>query len=116
MHELKLVAVTACVSGVAHTYMAAEQLEKLSLRKNYRIKIETQGALGIENKLSGQDIAEADIAILVSDISIEGYERFSRCRIIKMGVQDVLVAPERLLAVIEKARGLPRGTVLETSQ
>ncbi len=47
-----LVAVTACVSGVAHTYMAAERLEKLCQQEKWSIKIETQGALGTENRLT----------------------------------------------------------------
>ncbi len=49
-----LVAVTACVSGVAHTYMAAERLEKLCQQEKWNIKIETQGALGTENRLTGR--------------------------------------------------------------
>ncbi|VED38301.1 fructose-like specific PTS system EIIB component 3 [Escherichia coli] len=49
-----LVAVTACVSGVAHTYMAAERLEKLCLLEKWGVSIETQGALGTENRFSGR--------------------------------------------------------------
>ena len=110
---LNLVAVTACVSGVAHTYMAAEQLEKLAQKNGFRIKIETQGALGVENALSDEDIASADLAIIVCDISIEGMERFSRCRQVKMNIQQALLAPEKLLAAIERARVLPLGSVVE---
>ncbi len=50
-----LVAVTACVSGVAHTYMAAERLEKLCLLEKWGVSIETQGALGTENRLADED-------------------------------------------------------------
>jgi hypothetical protein len=50
--DLKIVAVTACVSGVAHTYMAAERLQKVGHHEKWQIKIETQGALGIENKIT----------------------------------------------------------------
>ncbi|MEK8712781.1 hypothetical protein P2S50_15585, partial [Escherichia coli] len=49
-----LVAVTACVSGVAHTYMAAERLEKLCLLEKWGVSIETQGALGTENRLADE--------------------------------------------------------------
>jgi fructose-specific PTS system IIB-like component len=52
-----LVAVTACVSGVAHTYMAAERLEKLCQQEKWIVHIETQGALGVENELTEEDIA-----------------------------------------------------------
>ncbi|MWL50650.1 PTS fructose-like transporter subunit EIIB, partial [Escherichia coli] len=51
-----LVAVTACVSGVAHTYMAAERLEKLCQLEKWGVSIETQGALGTENRLADEDI------------------------------------------------------------
>ena len=60
-----LVAVTACVSGVAHTYMAAERLEKLCLLEKWGVSIETQGALGTENRLADEDIRRADVALLI---------------------------------------------------
>ena len=60
-----LVAVTACVSGVAHTYMAAERLEKLCQLEKWGVSIETQGALGTENRLADEDIRRADVALLL---------------------------------------------------
>ena len=48
---MKIVAVTACPTGIAHTYMAAEQLEKTARKLGHAIKVETQGAMGIENEL-----------------------------------------------------------------
>ncbi|HBR3395820.1 TPA: PTS fructose-like transporter subunit EIIB, partial [Klebsiella pneumoniae] len=47
--DFNIVAVTACVSGVAHTYMAAERLEKVGHHEKWHLKVETQGALGVEN-------------------------------------------------------------------
>ena len=55
--SMKIVAVTACPTGIAHTYMAAEQLEKTAKKLGHDIKVETQGAMGIENELSTADIA-----------------------------------------------------------
>ena len=52
---MKIVAVTACPTGIAHTYMAAEQLEKTAKKLGHSIKVETQGAMGIENKLTDED-------------------------------------------------------------
>lgn len=72
-----LVAVTACVSGVAHTYMAAERLEKLCQQEKWSIKIETQGALGTENRLTEEDIRRADVVLLITDIELAGVERFT---------------------------------------
>src|SRR5258707_15012725 len=65
---MKIVAVTACPTGIAHTYMAAARLEKTAQDLGYEIKIETQGALGIENPLSVIDIPEAQTAIFAVHI------------------------------------------------
>ena len=58
--DFNIVAVTACVSGVAHTYMAAERLEKVGHHEKWHLKVETQGALGVENRITAEDIARAD--------------------------------------------------------
>ena len=50
--DMKIVAITACPTGIAHTYMAAEALEKAAIKMGHKIKVETQGAIGIENKIS----------------------------------------------------------------
>ena len=85
-----LVAVTACVSGVAHTYMAAERLEKLCLLEKWGVSIETQGALGTENRLADEDIRRADVALLITDIELAGAERFEHCRYVQQAL-DVLI-------------------------
>jgi PTS system fructose-specific IIB component len=77
---MKLVAVTACTTGIAHTYMAQEALEKECKKRGYEIKVETQGGLGIENELTEEEIAEADAVILAVSIGIEGDERFDEKR------------------------------------
>lgn len=91
---MKIVAITACPTGIAHTYMAAEQLEKTARRLGYSIKVETQGAMGIENELRPSDIAEAEVVIIAADIAIERPERFSGVRRIEVPVQAVLKKPE----------------------
>ena len=53
---MKIVAITSCATGIAHTYMAAEAIKKECKKKGYACKVEMQGALGIENKLSEKDI------------------------------------------------------------
>lgn len=110
---MKLIAVTACISGVAHTYMAAEQLEKLCRKKGFHIKIETQGALGVENTLSCEDIDAAVIVIIAADINIEGFERFQRNRIIKLSIKTLLTNPNIILFTIDKIRNTPPSTVIE---
>ena len=57
----KLIALCACPMGLAHTFMAAQALEEAAVEAGYEVKIETQGADGIQNRLTAQDIAEATI-------------------------------------------------------
>jgi PTS system fructose-specific IIB component/fructose-specific PTS system IIB-like component len=97
---MKIVAVTACPTGIAHTYMAAEQLEKTAKKLGHSIKVETQGAMGIENKLTDADIAAATVAILAVDIAVEEAERFDRVRKIKVPVQAAMKNPEAIFAQI----------------
>lgn len=77
---MKIVAVTACTAGIAHTYMAQEALEQEAKRRGYEISVETQGGMGIENELSEEEINEADAVILAASIGIEGDERFEEKR------------------------------------
>jgi fructose-specific phosphotransferase system IIB component len=98
---MKIVAVTACPTGIAHTYMAAEQLEKTATALGHQIKVETQGALGIENELSAQDIREADIAVFAVDIEVERRERFRGKKIVQVPVQEAIKNPK---AVLERIR------------
>ncbi|MFQ7538046.1 MAG: PTS fructose transporter subunit IIB [Clostridium sp.] len=59
-------------TGIAHTYMAQECLEKECRKRGFDVKIETQGGLGIENELSEEDVAQADVVILAVSVVIEG--------------------------------------------
>ena len=95
---MKIVAVTACPTGVAHTYMAAEQLEKTARSLGHTIRVETQGAMGIENELSARDIAEAEVAIFAVDIEVEKKERFAGKRTVKVGVSEAIKNPKGVLA------------------
>ncbi|MEP0958804.1 PTS fructose-like transporter subunit IIB [Microcoleus sp. FACHB-1515] len=65
-----IVAVTACPTGVAHTFMAAEALRQTAQMQGYRIKIETQGSEGVKNALSDSDIGAADLVIIAADIHV----------------------------------------------
>jgi PTS system fructose-specific IIB component/fructose-specific PTS system IIB-like component len=97
---MKIVAVTACPTGIAHTYMAAEQLEKTAKRLGHDIKVETQGAMGIENELGQADIDAAEVVIMAADIAVEGMERFARLKTIEVSVQMALRDPEAVFARI----------------
>jgi len=93
---MNIVAVTACPTGIAHTYMAAEQLEKTARKLGHRIQVETQGAMGIENRLSAEDISLAQAAIFAADIRVQDSERFEKLKIIEVSVQEAIKNPEAL--------------------
>jgi fructose-specific phosphotransferase system IIB component len=93
---MNIVAVTACPTGIAHTYMAAEQLERTARRLGHQIKVETQGAMGIENELSAEDIAKARIAIFAADIAVQKRERFEKLPVIEVPVQEAIKKTEAL--------------------
>ncbi len=95
---MKVVAVTACPTGIAHTYMAAEQLEKTARALGHEIKVETQGAMGIENELSASDIASAQAAIFAADIEVERRERFDKLRVLEVPVQEAIKNPKGVFA------------------
>jgi fructose-specific phosphotransferase system IIB component len=95
---MKIVAVTACPTGIAHTYMAAEQLEKTAKSLGHQIKVETQGAMGIENELSESDIQQADVVVFAVDIAVEQPERFFGRRTVQVSVQDAIKSPKDVLA------------------
>jgi fructose-specific phosphotransferase system IIB component len=98
---MKIVAVTACPTGIAHTYMAAARLEKVGKAFGHDIKVETQGAMGIENKLTESDIRQAQVAIFAVDIEVEGRERFNGVHVIQVPLQEALRNPEGIFKKIK---------------
>ena len=86
---MKVVGITSCPSGVAHTYMAAEAL-----------KIETQGGAGVENQLKQKDIDEAVCVVLVNDVALEGLDRFKGKKVLKMGVSDLIKKSDAVMKKI----------------
>ena len=99
---MKIVAVTACPTGIAHTYMAAARLEKVAKELGHEIKVETQGAMGVENELTDNDIRQAQVAIFAVDIEVEGRERFNALKVIEVPLRDVLKDPEGIFAKIQR--------------
>ena len=96
-----IVAVTACPSGVAHTYMAAEALESAAKAKGWQIKVETQGSIGQENALSAEDVAAADLVILTKDIGIKFEERFQGKTIVRVNISDAVKRADGIMNKIE---------------
>jgi fructose-specific phosphotransferase system IIB component len=98
----KIVAVTACPTGIAHTYMAAETLEISAKKENLLIKVETQGAMGVENELTKIDIELADVVILAIDVAVDE-SRFLGKKIYKTSTtQAIRNAKKVLLDALDK--------------
>lgn len=92
-----VVGITACPTGIAHTYMAQESLEAECRRRGYEYHIETQRSIGIENELSEEDIDRADMIILAVSIQIEEEERFEGKNVYYGNVDEAISYPERIL-------------------
>ena len=71
----KIVAICACTAGMAHTYIAKQKIENEAKKRGWDCKVETQGAAGIDNVLTQQDLKSADVILLATDISIDNAER-----------------------------------------
>ncbi|QBF28472.1 PTS fructose-like transporter subunit IIB [Pseudomonas tructae] len=95
----KIVAVTACPTGVAHTFMAAEALQQAAQQLGYQLSVETQGSVGARNPLSAVAIAEADVVLLAADIEVPT-ARFAGKRIYRCGTG---VALKQAQATLNKA-------------
>lgn len=92
----KVLAVTACPTGIAHTYMAAEALEKAGKRMGISIKVETNGSGGAKNVLTKEEIAACDGIIVAADKAVE-MSRFNGKKVYKTKVSDGIKIPEELI-------------------
>jgi len=97
---MKIVAVTACPTGIAHTYMAAEKLERAAKKLGWAVKVETQGSMGIENALSAADVAAADVVLLAAGIAVRDRERFDGKRVVEVTVQEAIRNAEGVLTAL----------------
>lgn len=104
---MKIVGVAACITGVAHTYMAQEAIEQECKKRGYDVKVETQGGMGIDNELEDDEIESADVVIMAVAIGIEGEERFEEKedagRILTINPAEVIRNPA---GIIDKAISL----------
>lgn len=96
----RVLAVTACPTGIAHTYMAAEALEKAAAQMGLSIKVETNGSSGVKNRLTAQEIEQADGIIVAADKNVET-ARFAGKKVLFVPVSDGIHKPQQLLEQIE---------------
>ena len=99
---MKIVAVTSCPTGIAHTYMAAEALEQAAKDAGHEIHVETQGAAGAE-AVADADIAAADAVVFAADVEVRNRERFAGKPLVQTSVKRAINDPTGLIAEAEAA-------------
>ena len=92
----KILGVTGCPTGIAHTFMAEEALKKAAAKLGCSIKVETNGAVGVENQLTEKDIREADAIIVACDKNVD-MDRFNGKPVIEVPVADGINRAEELI-------------------
>jgi PTS system fructose-specific IIC component len=97
------VAITACPTGIAHTFMAAEALKKAAAQHGYEIKVETQGSVGAKNTLTAEEIAAADVVIIGADTHVDT-SRFAGKAVYETSVGRALKETDK---VLQEAFALP---------
>ncbi|WP_123053300.1 fructose PTS transporter subunit IIB [Clostridium sp. JN-1] len=98
---MKIVGVAACAAGIAHTYIAKEKLVTAAKKAGHEIYMETQGTIGVRNKLSEDDIKNADVVIIAADIKINGMDRFEGKKKIEVSTDTVIKSPNNLIKKVE---------------
>lgn len=86
---MKLVGVTSCSTGIAHTYMAAEGLENAAKELGWDIKVETQGSVGVQNELTAEEIAAADAVVIAATTTVNK-DRFAGKRLLEVDANDAI--------------------------
>lgn len=94
--EYEVLCITSCPTGIAHTYMAAEALEKAGIETNHKLKVETQGQSGVKNHLTKEEIQNAKAIIIAADTNVD-LSRFHGKKLIKVRVADGIHKPKELI-------------------
>jgi PTS system fructose-specific IIC component len=114
MAEQFIAAITSCPVGIAHTYMAAENLEKAGQKAGIKVKVETHGSIGVENELTPEEIKNAKGIIIAADTTIDK-SRFAGKQLIQVGVQDGIHQADALIQKIVNDEGqIQKGSLSET--
>lgn len=98
-----IVCVTSCPVGIAHTYMAAANLEKVAKAKGLEVKVETQGAVGVENEITKEDIKRADGCIIASDVRIKDINRFDPIPTLRVSVSEAVKDAKSIIEELMEA-------------
>lgn len=94
---MKILCVTKCPTGMVQTYVAAEKLEQAGKKLGIDLSVETQGAMGIQNQFSPEQIDEADYIVIAADVAIDEASRFGNKKLYVTSLEDAIVHPEQIL-------------------
>ena len=94
---MKILCVTNCPTGMVQTYVAAEKLEQAGKKLGIDLSVETQGAMGIQNQFSPEQIDEADYIVIAADVAIDEASRFGNKKLYVTSLEDAIVHPEQIL-------------------
>nr|WP_288829691.1 PTS fructose transporter subunit IIB [uncultured Clostridium sp.] len=101
---LKILAITACTAGIAHTYIAKEKLENAAREMGDFIKVETQGSIGVENELKPEEIRDADIILIAADIRVNK-DRFEGKAVVEIPISMIMKSPKGVISKIHQKLG-----------
>ena len=101
---IKILAITACTAGIAHTYIAREKLENAAREMGDFIKVETQGSIGVENEWRPDEIREADIIMIAADIRVNK-DRFVGKAVVEIPISMIMKSPKGVISKIHQKLG-----------
>ncbi|MCS61879.1 PTS fructose transporter subunit IIB [Listeria monocytogenes] len=100
---MKVVGVTSCIAGLAHTPMAAKALEKAGVKLGHDVKIEQQGAMGTIDEITPAEVSAADVVIIAADKVIDGEERFEGKPVVRVKIGQCVANGEAVLSKVVAA-------------
>ena len=101
---MKILAITACTAGIAHTYIAKEKLENAAKELGDSIKVETQGSIGVENELTPEEVRDADVILISADIRVNK-ERLKCKPVVEIPISTVMKSPKGVINKIHEKLG-----------
>ncbi|MBC1408583.1 PTS fructose transporter subunit IIB [Listeria innocua] len=100
---MKVVGVTSCIAGLAHTPMAAKALEKAGVKLGHDVKIEQQGAMGTIDEITPAEVSAADVVIIAADKVIDGEDRFKGKPVVRVKIGQCVANGEAVLSKVVAA-------------
>ncbi|ARJ91455.1 PTS system fructose-specific EIIB'BC component [Listeria monocytogenes] len=100
---MKVVGVTSCIAGLAHTPMAAKALEKAGVKLGHDVKIEQQGAMGTIDEITPAEVSAADVVIIAADKVIDGEDRFKGKSVVRVKIGQCVANGEAVLSKVVAA-------------